>query len=278
MRAPWTPALLVIAAVGLAMAGCASQPKEDEASRAANKPACTDDASNPLHLTTLRKKEVPRDPELESLLNQSGDPRLLQINREMYQTLRSLDAELRRRQQLAACERGNSDIQPLQAKSTPDSGSGNGVGSAGGAAGGGGIGGGANGGGSAGSAVSGGVLSIGGAGAGGSASAGGGVSGSSVAASGNPASGVVPSSTGLTSTGAGATASARTTLIRKSSVSPTTYGGGGNGATAQKVSVGSDNDIVARRLRKAAEQEADPVVKAKLWKEYAQYQQGNGTK
>src|ERR1700722_2336950 len=154
MRAPRTPVLLVIAAVGLAMAGCASQPKEDEASRAANKPACTDDASNPLHLTTLRKKEVPRDPELESLLNQSGDPRLLQINREMYQALRTLDAELRRRQQLAECERGNSDIQPLQAKSTPDSGSGSGVGSAGsgGAAGGpgagngaGAIGGGANG-------------------------------------------------------------------------------------------------------------------------------------
>jgi hypothetical protein len=35
---------------------------------------------------------------------------------------------------------------------------------------------------------------------------------------------------------------------------------------------------VARRLRKAAEQETDPVLKAKLWKEYAQYQQGSGTK
>jgi hypothetical protein len=281
------------------MAGCASQPKEDEAARTANKPACSDDASNPLHLTTLRKKEVPRDPELESLLNQSGDPRLLQINREMYQTLRSLDAELRRRQQLAACERGNSDIQPLQAKSTPDSGSGNGVGSAGnsmaGAGGGFGFAGGASavaggpnsgggvGGGTSGGAgvASGGVSSGVGASAssGSSAAVGGNTSsGSSVAANRNTASGAVTSSAGLTPAGAGTTAATRAALVRKSSVSPSTYGGGGNGATAQKVSAGSDNDIVARRLRKAAEQETDPAVKAKLWKEYAQYQQGSGTK
>jgi hypothetical protein len=246
------------------MAGCASQPKEDEAARTANKPACSDDASNPLHLTTLRKKEVPRDPELESLLNQSGDPRLLQINREMYQTLRSLDAELRRRQQLAACERGNSDIQPLQAKSTPDSGRGNGVGSAGSSAAGGGAG-----------LVAG---TGGGTGVGGGGTSGGGGTGGGAPGGGNTAAGVVTSTAGLTPTGAGTATAARTTLVRKSNVSPSTYGGGGNGATAQKVSAGSDNDIVARRLRKAAEQETDPAVKAKLWKEYAQYQQGSGTK
>ena len=79
---------MVTAAVGLAVAGCASQPKEDEASRTVNKPACADDAANPLHLTTLRK-EVPRDPELETLLNQSSDPRLLQINREIWAELLS---------------------------------------------------------------------------------------------------------------------------------------------------------------------------------------------
>ena len=293
------------------MAGCASQPKEDEAARTANKPACSDDASNPLHLTTLRKKEVPRDPELESLLNQSGDPRLLQINREMYQTLRSLDAELRRRQQLAACERGNSDIQPLQAKSTPDPGSGNGVGSVGGSAAGGGASGGVGGAGPVGGTGGGagvvgpvggtgggaGVVGLAGgtSGGGGTGGAGGGAPGGTVVSStgsspgggtnvtpgssaGNAAAGVVTSSAGLTPTGAGAATAARTTLVRKSSVSPSTYGGGGNGATAQKVSAGSDNDIVARRLRKAAEQETDPAVKAKLWKEYAQYQQGSGTK
>jgi hypothetical protein len=75
----------------------------------------------------------------------------------------------------------------------------------------------------------------------------------------------------------GATPSpARSTLIRKSSLSA--HGGSGNGATAQKISPGSDNDIVARRLRKAAEQETDPAVRAKLWKEYANYRQGMSVK
>jgi hypothetical protein len=69
---------------------------------------------------------------------------------------------------------------------------------------------------------------------------------------------------------------ARSTLIRKTSLSAT--GGGGNGATAQKVAAGSDNDIVARRLRKAAEQETNPALRAKLWKEYADYRQGMSVK
>jgi hypothetical protein len=76
---------------------------------------------------------------------------------------------------------------------------------------------------------------------------------------GDPASGAAP-------------AEARSTSIRKTSLSAT--GGGGNGATAQKVNPASDNDIVARRLRKAAEQETNPDLRAKLWKEYADYRQG----
>ena len=60
---------------------------------------------------------------------------------------------------------------------------------------------------------------------------------------------------------------------RKANVSPT--GVAGNGATAPKIVPGSDNDIVARRLRKAAEQEPDPTLRAKLWKEYVEYRQGN---
>jgi hypothetical protein len=232
MRAPSNPTLSVIAAIGLVVAGCASQPKEDEASRAVNKPACAEDPSNPLHLTTLQKKESPRDPQLESLLNQGGGPRLQQINREMYQTLRSLDAELRREQQIAACQRGDSDIQPVQAQST--------------------------------AAASGGTDSAAASSAGVASSA-----GTSVTAI---------SSAGLAPGTGGVTANARTTLIHKSSVLPTTTGGGGNGATAQNVSARSDNDIVARRLRKAAEQETDPALKAKLWKEYAQYEQGIAAK
>jgi hypothetical protein len=45
----------------------------------------------------------------------------------------------------------------------------------------------------------------------------------------------------------------------------------GNGAVAREIPDGSDDDIVARRLRKAAEQETDPELKEKLWKEYVEY-------
>jgi len=45
----------------------------------------------------------------------------------------------------------------------------------------------------------------------------------------------------------------------------------GNGAPAVIVPDGSDDDIVARRIRKAAEQETDPELKDKLWKEYVEY-------
>ena len=262
MRAPSNPVLLVIAVAALAVAGCASQPKEEQTARAAIKSACMDDPSNPLHLTTVRKKEVPRDPLLETLLTEGGSPRLQAINQEMYQTLRALDEELRREQQVAACERGDSDIQSLQAQSTPAAGgsnaSGGGSSSGGGAAAGGGFG------------LSGGTVAAA-SGANSVAAPDGGT------ATGSAATMVANSSGGLTGSGMAA-ATTRTALVRKASVPPTTTGGGGNGATAQKLSAGSDNDIVARRLRKAAEQETDPALKAKLWKEYAQYEQGTGVK
>jgi hypothetical protein len=35
-----------------------------------------------------------------------------------------------------------------------------------------------------------------------------------------------------------------------------------------------DDDIVARQLREAAENETDPVLKEKLWKEYEEYKKG----
>jgi hypothetical protein len=47
--------------------------------------------------------------------------------------------------------------------------------------------------------------------------------------------------------------------------------GGDNGATAHEVSDRSDDRIVAARLRNAAEQEPDPQLRAKLWKEYANF-------
>jgi hypothetical protein len=45
----------------------------------------------------------------------------------------------------------------------------------------------------------------------------------------------------------------------------------GNGAVATEIPDGNDDDVVARRLRKAAEQETDPELKDKLWKEYVEY-------
>ena len=45
----------------------------------------------------------------------------------------------------------------------------------------------------------------------------------------------------------------------------------GNGAVATEIPDGNDDDVVARRLRKAAEQETDPELKEKLWKEYVEY-------
>jgi hypothetical protein len=37
---------------------------------------------------------------------------------------------------------------------------------------------------------------------------------------------------------------------------------------------GSDDDVVARQLREAAEKETDPVLKEKLWAEYRKYKEG----
>lgn len=55
--------------------------------------------------------------------------------------------------------------------------------------------------------------------------------------------------------------------------------GAGSGAPDRSRPSGEDDDIVARRLRRAAEQETDPELKEKLWKEYMEYKrnvQGKG--
>jgi len=49
----------------------------------------------------------------------------------------------------------------------------------------------------------------------------------------------------------------------------------GNGATATAIPDGNDDDIVARRIRKAAELETDPELKDKLWKEYVEYKKNS---
>ena len=47
-------------------------------------------------------------------------------------------------------------------------------------------------------------------------------------------------------------------------------------ATGQPADIpdGSDDDVVARQLREAAEKETDPELKKKLWEEYKKYKQG----
>ncbi len=50
-------------------------------------------------------------------------------------------------------------------------------------------------------------------------------------------------------------------------------GTGGGGVAAREIPSGQDDDIIARRLRKAAEAETDPELKEKLWKEYIDYKQ-----
>ncbi len=51
-------------------------------------------------------------------------------------------------------------------------------------------------------------------------------------------------------------------------------GSGGSGANARNIPDGSDDDIVAKRLRRAAEQETDPELKEKLWEKYREYKRG----
>jgi len=47
--------------------------------------------------------------------------------------------------------------------------------------------------------------------------------------------------------------------------------GASNGARTAKVTEGNDDSIIAARLRRAAEQETNPELKSKLWKEYFAY-------
>src|SRR5262249_1210532 len=50
----------------------------------------------------------------------------------------------------------------------------------------------------------------------------------------------------------------------------------GNGSAAgSAIPDGSDDDVVAPRLRKAAEAETDPELKEKLWKEYIEYKKNS---
>ena len=239
MRAPLIS--LLISAAGLAAAGCASSPPQEDPPVTFTDHSCS--GSDPLHLTTNKTVAERGDPEIESILKQHGDPRLVWVNREMYQSLHALDIELRREQRVAACERSRSGSQTLEAQA----GAGTKV--------------------SSGSAAGGATDGVAGGGA--VALAAGDVTTTDAASTPNAGAKGTPLA-------AMSAASSRSAFIKKSSLS--SAGGGGNGATMPKVVTGSDNDIVARRLRKAAEQETDPALRENLWKEYAAYQQGIAAK
>jgi hypothetical protein len=53
-------------------------------------------------------------------------------------------------------------------------------------------------------------------------------------------------------------------------------GASGSGSGSKRIMSGSDDDIVAKRLRKAAEEETDPELKERLWKEYNDYKKASG--
>lgn len=55
-----------------------------------------------------------------------------------------------------------------------------------------------------------------------------------------------------------------------------TAGGGKPAPAGGRSTIGTDDDIVARQLREAAEKETDPALKEKLWQEYRKYKQGGG--
>lgn len=53
-------------------------------------------------------------------------------------------------------------------------------------------------------------------------------------------------------------------------------GGGKSAPAGERTTIDTDDDIVARQLREAAENETDPELKEKLWQEYRKYKQGGG--
>lgn len=56
--------------------------------------------------------------------------------------------------------------------------------------------------------------------------------------------------------------------------SPGSGEGGSDTDQPADIPDGSDDDVVARQLREAAEKETDPELKAKLWEEYRRYKRG----
>jgi hypothetical protein len=116
----------------------------------------------------------------------------------------------------------------------------------------------------------------------GSTAAAGAASGGAVAPGGSGSRG--NASSGSASSGSGSSGGAGS--VQSIAVVPTVLttipgvnagGGSGNGKAAIERPAGNGDDIVARRLRKAAEQETDPELRRKLWQEYVNYKKNAQT-
>jgi hypothetical protein len=264
--ARWPSALLAVA-LCVVGAGCASRPVQSPHAEADSPDKNCPNDSNPLHLVSASREQKPGiDPDIESLLTQQpSDFRLTQINRRMYQSLHALDVELRRERRLAACRQSLLAPQALQAQSNDQSGSGitysGGVGAE--------------------SAANAGSSSLGSDSGGGSNGIAGGAIVVGAASAPAAASHTAPTASAPVQTSLAGNAPATGNFVQPGSLRKSALAvrsSGGNGATAPDIRRGSDNDVVARRLRKAAEQETDPVLRAKLWKEYTDYKQGTSAK
>lgn len=114
-------------------------------------------------------------------------------------------------------------------------------------------------------------------GAGGGAG-GGGVTGTSGDAAADGATGSAGEGAQSASQGSGARASGSGAAGSSQSRGATAPGSwnksGGTGGQPEDIPDGSDDDVVARQLREAAEKETDPELKEKLWEEYRRYKQG----
>jgi hypothetical protein len=98
------------------------------------------------------------------------------------------------------------------------------------------------------------------------------------AAPGGSASSGSASSGGGSSGGAGSVQSIAVVPTVLTTIPGVNAGGGsGNGKAAIERPAGNGDDIVARRLRKAAEQETDPELRRKLWQEYVNYRKNAQT-
>jgi hypothetical protein len=112
--------------------------------------------------------------------------------------------------------------------------------------------------------------------AGAGAGAGGGGAG---AGSGTTAAGAGGGTARETATGPSSGASGSASDGSRERPAPGTAGGPGGGQTTASsappdIPDGSDDDVVARQLREAAETETDPELKKKLWEEYRKYKKG----